>query len=57
MRRINFLSPQEMSVRSVEFNFSLRAESEVPSDLINFDYDPANDDWIVREVIPYKPEP
>ena len=57
VRRINFLSPQEMSVRSVEFNFSLRAESEVPSDLITFDYDPTSNDWIVREVIPYKPEP
>jgi len=57
VRRINFLAPQEMSVRSVEFNFSLRAESEVHSDLITFDYDPINNDWIVREVIPYKPEP
>ena len=57
VRRINFLDVQEMSVRSVEFNFSLRASSEVPSDLIVFDYDPANDGWIVREVIPYKPEP
>ena len=57
VRRINFLDVQEMSVRSVEFNFSLQASSEVPSDLIIFDYDPTNDDWIVREVIPYKPEP
>jgi len=57
VRRINFLAPQEMSVRSVEFNFSLRASSEVPSDLITFDYDPITDSWIVGEVIPYKPEP
>jgi hypothetical protein len=46
-----------MSVRSVEFSFNLQASRDVPSDLITFDYDPANDDWIVREVIPYKPEP
>jgi len=51
VRRINFLTPQEMSVRSVEFNFSLRASSEVPSDLITFDYDPTNDDWNVSAVI------
>ncbi len=56
VRRINFLDIQEMSVRSVEFNFSLQASSEVPSDMIIFDYDPTNEDWIVREVIPYQPE-
>ena len=56
VRRINFLKAQEMSVRSVEFNFSLQASSELPSDMIIFDYDPTNEDWIVREVIPYKPE-
>jgi hypothetical protein len=57
VRRINFLAPQEMSVRSVEFTFNLRASREVPSDMITFDYDPTNEDWILREVIPYKPEP
>jgi hypothetical protein len=57
VRRINFLAPQEMSVRSVEFNFSLRASSEVPSDLITFNYDPSIDSWIAGEVLPYKPEP
>ena len=57
VRRINFLDVQEMSVRSVEFNFSLRASGEIQSDMIIFDYDPTNEDWIVREVIPYKPEP
>jgi hypothetical protein len=57
VRRINFLNVQEMSVRSVEFNFSLQASRDLPSDLITFDYDPTNEDWIVREVIPYKPEP
>jgi hypothetical protein len=57
VRRINFLAPQEMSVRSVEFSFNLQASRDVPSDLITLDYDPASDDWIVREVIPYKPEP
>jgi hypothetical protein len=57
VRRINFLNPQEMSVRSVEFNFSLRASSEVPSDLITFNYDPSSDAWIAGEVLPYKPEP
>lgn len=57
VRRINFLAPQEMSVRSVEFTFNLQASRDVSSDLITLDYDPANDDWVVREVIPYKPEP
>jgi hypothetical protein len=57
VRRINFLIPQEMSVRSVEFNFTLQASSEVPSNLIKFNYDSLNDSWMVGEVLPYKPEP
>jgi hypothetical protein len=57
VRRINFLAPQEMSIRSVEFNFSLQASREVPSDLITLTYDPLADDWIASEVVPYKPEP
>ena len=57
VRRINFLAPQEMSVRSVEFNFSLQASRDVPSNLITFMYDPSTDSWTVGEVLPYKPEP
>jgi len=56
VRRINFLAPQEMALRSVEFNFSLRASGEVPSDLITFTYDPLTDSWIVGEVLPFDPE-
>jgi hypothetical protein len=56
VRRINFLNVQEMSLRSVEFNFSLRASSKVPSSLIVLDYDPFNDDWIVRDVAPFDSE-
>jgi hypothetical protein len=56
VRRINFLKVQEMSIRSVEFNFSLRASSKVPSSLISMDYDPINDDWIVHDVAPFDAE-
>ena len=57
VRRINFINPQEMSIRSVEFNFSLRASNEVPSDLITFNYDPPTDTWTPGKVMPYQPEP
>jgi hypothetical protein len=56
VRRINFLNVQQMSIRSVEFNFSLRASSNVPSNLINLDYDPGSDSWVVREVAPFDAE-
>ena len=57
VRRINFINPQEMSIRSVEFNFSLRASNEVPSDLITFNYDPITDSWTAGKAMPYQPEP
>lgn len=57
VRRINFLNVQKMSVRSVEFNFSLRASSKVPSSLISFDYDPLADHWILHDVAPFDSDP
>jgi hypothetical protein len=57
VRRISFAAVQEMSLRTVEFNFSLRASSEVPANQITLYYDPVTDGWVVTNVAPFGTEP
>jgi hypothetical protein len=57
VRRISFTAVQEMFLRTVEFNFSLRASSDVPANQITLYYDPLTDGWDVTTIEPFDMEP
>jgi hypothetical protein len=51
-RRFDFNQPNQMSMRTIEFNYSLRIASQPRASIATFDYNPTNQSWIVREVAP-----
>ncbi len=51
-RRFDFNQPNEMVMRTTEFNYSLRIASQPRANIVALTYEPAEDSWLVQEVAP-----
>ena len=45
IRRIRFTTPGEMTLHTMDFNYSLQVASERKEDVLTYRYDPASDGW------------